>query len=96
MLPTGFSGKMSPLYTAYEEDHTIGKKGEVDLCQYSEQRIQGRCEVKTNKGDTHRAPGDSLHYPLFCAFSILAQVSRNGTVRLNTSFPSVESGSTQK
>ena len=32
----------------------------------------------------------------FCAFSILAQVSRNCTVRLNTSFSAVESGSTQK
>ena len=31
-----------------------------------------------------------------CVFSILAQVSRSATVRLNTSFPAAESGSTQK
>jgi hypothetical protein len=32
----------------------------------------------------------------FPRFSILAQVSRNGTVRLKTSFVGVVSGSTQK
>jgi hypothetical protein len=35
-------------------------------------------------------------YLSFCAFSILAQVSYNDTVRLKTSFSSDESGSTQK
>ena len=34
--------------------------------------------------------------PPCCAFSIFAHVSRNATVRLKTSFPGVESGSTQK
>ncbi len=36
------------------------------------------------------------YFPLPRFFSILAQVSRSDTVRLNTSFPAVESGSTQK
>src|SRR5271157_4247179 len=41
---------------------------------------------------------DGWDYPLFpfSRFSIFAQVSRNGTVRLKTSAPGFESGSTQK
>src|SRR6266702_2480405 len=38
----------------------------------------------------------SSHYLPFCPFSILAQVSRSVTVRLNTSAPGRASRSTQK
>src|SRR6266704_6051270 len=37
-----------------------------------------------------------VNQPSCCAFSILAQESRNATVRLKTSWPAAESGSTQK
>jgi len=45
---------------------------------------------------TLTSPTSTFYLPLLRFFSILAQVSRNDTVRLNTSFPSAESGSTQK
>ena len=40
-------------------------------------------------------PLSTFNYP-FIAFSIFAHESRRVTVRLKTSLPSVESGSTQK
>ena len=46
----------------------------------------------------HAADSENDHFAFvpFCAFSILAQVSRSVTVRLKTGVPGVESGSTQK